>query len=142
MGLLNKDNKVDAIHTTLEDISSSILVVDKTTGIRDRSIVGTAVKEMLTKRISNLNISVLWEEWTADTAPTIGIMPMDLWITAGQAESCFLFEWENKSIKIKCHIVIKPEFLKTIPIRVYQRGVMNKGKWTSQEVAYVRIWDC
>ena len=64
MSLLNKSNKTN-VHHTIRDICENINV----------KILGAApdTPTELIRRVAGLDASILWEEWTAKTVPTLGL---------------------------------------------------------------------
>ena len=124
MSLLNKSNKTN-VHHTIRDICENINV----------KILGDAqdTPTELIRRVAGLDASILWEEWTAKTAPTLGLECYgELHMIGGYGEDCYVLKIEvtHQDGSITSYMIVitfEKGVLDLFPKRPYHRGCVIEG---------------
>lgn len=140
MGLLNKSNKTKTI-LTIGDISKKVSIGIVGTEEWNMTPKQKAYCDLLIDRVKNLETYVLWEEWTIDNVPTLGLKyenKLDVIGHTYRKQYIFFISTANpdgSTTTYKVSISFDRRKIEDIQLREYQQGHIKNGKWYSEIVS-------
>ena len=140
MGLLNKSNKTKTI-LTIGDISKKVSIGIVGTEEWNMTPKQKAFCDLLSDRVKNLETYVLWEEWTIDNVPTLGLKYENKLNVIGHTyrkQYIFFISTANpdgSTTTYKVSISFDHKKIEDMQLREYQQGHIKNGKWYSEIVS-------
>lgn len=140
MGLLNKSNKTKTI-LTIGDISKKVRIGIVGTEEWNMTPKQKASCDLLIDRVKNLETYVLWEEWTIDNVPTLGLKYENKLNVIGRTyrkQYIFFIRTTNpdgSTTTYKVSISFARRKIEDMQLREYQRGYIKNGKWYSELIS-------
>lgn len=140
MGLLNKSNKTKTI-LTIGDISKKVSIGIVGTEEWNMTPKQKAFCDLLIDRVKNLETCVLWEEWTIDNVPTLGLKYENKLGVIGHTyrkQYIFFISTANpdgSTTTYKVSISFDHKKIDDMQLREYQQGHIKNGKWYSEIVS-------
>lgn len=140
MGLLNKSNKTKTI-LTIGDISKKVSIGIVGTEEWNMTPKQKAFCDLLIDRVKNLETYVLWEEWTIDNVPTLGLKYENKLTVIGHTyrkQYIFFISTANpdgSTTTYKVSISFDRRKIEDMQLREYQQGHIKNGKWYSEIVS-------
>lgn len=140
MGLLNKSNKTKTI-LTIGDISKKVSIGIVGTEEWNMTPKQKASCDLLIDRVKNLETYVLWEEWTIDNVPTLGLKYENKLTVIGHTyRKQYIFficttNPDGSTTTYKVSISFNRRKIEDMQLREYQQGHIKNGKWYSEIVS-------
>lgn len=140
MGLLNKSNKTKTI-LTIGDISKKVSIGIVGTEEWNMTPKQKAYCDLLIDRVKNLETYVLWEEWTIDNVPTLGLKYENKLTVIGHTyRKQYIFficttNPDGSTTTYKVSISFNRRKIDDMQLREYQQGHIKNGKWYSEIVS-------
>lgn len=140
MGLLNKSNKTKTI-LTIGDISKKVSIGIVGTEEWNMTPKQKASCDLLIDRVKNLETYVLWEEWTIDNVPTLGLKYENKLTVIGHTyRKQYIFficttNPDGSTATYKVSISFNRRKIVDMQLREYQQGHIKNGKWYSEIVS-------
>ena len=140
MGLLNKSDKTKILRS-IDDISKNIKIRIADVHPWNMTSEQEALCRKLATLVSDLEVSVMYEEWTIDTVPTLGLEYTKELLVIGRAvQDQYIFFFRaigsnNHSTSYKISITLDIEKMNGINPRVLQGGFIRNGKWECDAIS-------
>lgn len=139
MGLLNKSDKTKILRF-IDDISKNIKIRIADVHPWNMTSEQEALCRKLATLASGLEVSVMYEEWTIDTVPALGLRyDKELYVTGGTSRMRCILEHQivhqdDSYTTYTAIICFNEEMIEDIPIRKFQRMHTDGIKWVVDKV--------
>lgn len=140
MGLLNKSDKTKILRF-IDDISKDIKIRIADVHPWNMTSEQEALCRKLATLASGLEVSVMYEEWTIDNVPTLGLKYENKLTVIGRTyrkQYIFFIRTDNPdgfTTTYKVSISFALGKIEDMQLREYQQGYIKNGKWYSEIVS-------
>lgn len=140
MGLLNKSDKTKILRF-IDDISKNIKIRMADVHPWNMTSEQEALCRKLATLTSGLEVSVMYEEWTIDTVPTLGLKYENKLTVIGHTyRKQYIFfictaNPDGSTTTYKVSISFNRRKIDDMQLREYQQGYIKNGKWYSEIVS-------